>query len=113
MSITLLMMWLEGHDRELGRSRYLLPALMMLLSALMVSNVRYPTFKTLDWTLKRSVAAFAGAVLLALMFVLYKEVTLAALFILYMLYGLVRPWVSKAWRREIEPDESDEDTAEG
>jgi hypothetical protein len=26
-----------------------------------------------------------------------------------MLYGLVRPWVSKRWRREIEPDEEEEE----
>ena len=26
-----------------------------------------------------------------------------------LLYGLVRPWVSKRWRREIEPDEDDDD----
>jgi CDP-diacylglycerol--serine O-phosphatidyltransferase len=37
------------------------------------------------------------------------EVTLAALFVAYLLYGLVRPWVSKRWRREIESDESDDD----
>jgi CDP-diacylglycerol--serine O-phosphatidyltransferase len=33
---------------------------------------------------------------------------LAVVFVAYMLYGLVRPWVSKRWRREIEPDEEDE-----
>lgn len=113
VSMTLFMMWLEGHDKELGKSRYALLGLMILLSWLMVSNLRYPTFKAVDWTLKRSVSAFAGAVLLALLLVLYFEVTLALLFVAYMFYGLVRPWVSKAWRREIEPDDADEDATEG
>jgi len=40
-------------------------------------------------------------------------VTLAALFVAYLLYGLVRPWVSKRWRREIESDEDSEDDSVG
>jgi len=104
------MMWLTGHERELGRSRYALAGLMVLLSILMVSNVRYPTFKYIDWTPARSVAAFAAAVVAAMALAANFQVTLAALFILYMLYGLGRPWVSKRWRREIESDEADEES---
>jgi CDP-diacylglycerol---serine O-phosphatidyltransferase len=33
-------------------------------------------------------------------------------FVAYMLYGLVRPWVSKRWRREIEPDEEEPEEEE-
>ena len=114
VSVTMLMMWMVGHERELGRSRYGLAGLMVLLSILMVSNVRYPTFKYIDWTPARSVAAFAAAAVVGLLLVSFFEVTLAALFIAYLLYGLVRPWVSKRWRREIESDEEDEeDSAEG
>ena len=112
VSVALFMMWLAGHDRALGPSRWLLPGLMVLLSILMVSNVRYPTFKYIDWTLQKHVAAFATVVVAALGIVLFKEVMLAVVFVVYMLYGLIRPWVSKRWRREIEPDEEDEQTAE-
>ncbi len=108
VSVALFMMWLAGHDRALGPSRWMLPGLMVLLSILMVSNVRYPTFKYIDWTLQKHVAAFAAVVVAALGIVLFKEVMLAVVFVAYMLYGLVRPWVSKRWRREIEPDEEDE-----
>jgi CDP-diacylglycerol---serine O-phosphatidyltransferase len=108
VSVTLFMMWLAGHDRELGPWRWTLPALMVLLSILMVSNVRYPTFKYIDWTLQKHVAAFAAVVVAALGIVLFKEVMLAVVFVAYLLYGLVRPWVSKRWRREIEPDEEEE-----
>lgn len=111
VSVTLFMMWLAGQERTLGGWRFVLPALMILLSALMVSNVRYPTFKYVDWTLQRSVATFAAAVVVALLLVNYFQVTLAMLFIAYLLYGLARPWVSKRWRREIESDESDEEAA--
>jgi len=114
VSVTMLIMWMAGHDRTLGNWRFVLPALMLLLSALMVSNVRYPTFKYIDWTLSRSVATFATVVIVGLLLARYFQVTLALLFIAYLLYGLVRPWVSKQWRREIESDEeSEDDSPEG
>jgi CDP-diacylglycerol--serine O-phosphatidyltransferase len=112
VSVTMFMMWLAGQERSLGPWRFALPGLMILLSVLMVSNVRYPTFKYVDWTLQRSVAAFAAAVVVALLLALNFQVTLAALFIAYLLYGLVRPWVSKRWRREIESDEADDESPE-
>jgi len=107
VSVAMFMMWLAGHDQELGRSRYALAGLMVMLSILMVSNVPYPTFKYIDWTPARSVAAFAGAVVAALALAANFQVTLALLFVAYMLYGLVRPWISKRWRREFESDEDD------
>lgn len=112
VSVTMFMMWLAEGERSLGRWRFVLPVLMVLLSVLMVSNVRYPTFKHMDWTLQRSVAAFACVVVVALMLLLNLQVTLALLFIAYLLYGLVRPWVSKRWRREIESDEADEESTD-
>ena len=114
VSVTMLIMWMVGHDQTLGNWRFVLPALMLLLSGLMVINVRYPTFKYMDWTLYRSVATFAAAVIVGLLLARYFQITLALLFIAYLLYGLARPWVSKRWRREIESDEEDEDdSAEG
>jgi CDP-diacylglycerol--serine O-phosphatidyltransferase len=112
VSVTMLMMSLQEHDRQLGKWRFALPALMLILSWMMVSNVRFPTFKTVEWTLQKSVAAFAAVVVVAMLLFNYFEVTLAFLFVAYLLYGLVRPWVSKRWRREIEEEESDEDSAE-
>jgi len=109
VSVTMLMMWMVGHDRTLGTARFVLPVLMLLLSGLMVSNVRYPTFKYIDWTRAQSVAAFAIVVIIGLLLARFFQITLAVLFIAYLLYGLVRPWVSKRWRREIESDEEEED----
>jgi len=113
VSVTMLIMWMVGHDRPLGAWGAVLPALMVLLSILMVSNVRYPTFKYIDWTPMRSVAAFAAAVVVGLLLAVNFQVMLAALFVAYLLYGIVRPWVSKRWRREIESDEeTDDDSGE-
>jgi CDP-diacylglycerol---serine O-phosphatidyltransferase len=112
VSVTMFMLWLTGHERSLGAWRFTLPALMMLLSVLMVSNVRYPTFKDMDWTLQRSVATFATGVVIVLLLAVNFQVALAIVFIAYLLYGLVRPWISKRWRREIEEDEANGDGAE-
>ena len=64
VSVTMFMMYLGERagmaPRPLGVERWVLPCLMVLLSGLMVSNVKYPTFKYIDWTLQKSVAAFAG-----------------------------------------------------
>jgi CDP-diacylglycerol--serine O-phosphatidyltransferase len=115
VSVTMFMMWLQGHEHELTLlPRLALAGLMILLSIMMVSNVRYPTFKYIDWTPARSVAAFAAGVVAALLLAANFQVGLAALFVAYLLYGMVRPWLSKRWRREIESDEeSDEDSSEG
>jgi len=114
VSVTMLIMWMVGLDRSLGNLRFVLPVLMLLLSGLMVSNVRYPTFKYIDWTRARSVAVFATVVIVGLLLARFFQITLAILFIAYLLYGLVRTWVSKRWRREIESDEeSEDDLAEG
>ena len=115
VSVTMFMMWLQGHDRELTLlPRLALAGLMILLSIMMVSNVRYPTFKYIDWTPARSVAAFAAGVVVVMLLAANFQVGLAALFVAYLLYGMVRPWLSKRWRHEIESDEEgDEDSAGG
>ena len=57
-------------------------------------------------------AAFAGVVVAAMLFFNYPQVTFAFLFVAYLIYGLVRPWVRKSWRREIEEaGEDDTDVA--
>ena len=95
-------------EHPLGPWRYALPVLMLLVAGVMVSNVRYPTFKQVEWTARKSVAAFAGVVVAAMLFFNYPQVTFAFLFVTYLIYGLVRPWVRKSWRREIEEDGADE-----
>jgi CDP-diacylglycerol--serine O-phosphatidyltransferase len=105
VSVTLFIVWLQERERTLGTWRFTLPVLMVLLSILMVSNVRYPTFKYIDWTPARSVAAFAAVAVAGLLLAVNFQAMLAVLFVAYLLYGLVRPWVSKRWRREIESDE--------
>ena len=44
--------------------------------------------------------------------VMYYEWMPAVLFLAYLLYGVLRPWLSREWRREIEEEIGEEPSAE-
>lgn len=109
-SLTMFIIWLNGKDLVLGGWRFVLPPLMVLTSLLMISGIRYPSFKNFNIRTKRSIPWVIICIfILFLTFALY-EIMPAILATSYLLYGLIRPWVSKRWRREIE--ESPEDGEE-
>ncbi len=111
-SITLAMLYLGSDHREiLGKIKFILPVLMVLVSMLMFSNVKYPSFKNLDWRRKRSVPAVLIAIIVVTFTVRYYEWMPAVVFTAYLLYGLFRPSISRRWRREIEPLDLEEDDA--
>ena len=115
-SLTLLMMWIDEKDFSVGYLRYVLPVLMLFLSWMMVSHVRYPSFKSLDLRATRTFTKTLVAILfVGSVLVLQEKIlvfVLPAFFTLYLIYGFVRPRLSRAWRREIEEDDEDEpDTA--
>jgi CDP-diacylglycerol--serine O-phosphatidyltransferase len=110
------MMWIEEKDFSVGYLRYVLPVLMLFLSWMMVSHVRYPSFKSLDLRATRTFTKTLVAILfVGCVLVLREKIlvfVLPAFFTLYLVYGFVRPRLSRAWRREIEEDDEDEpDTA--
>ena len=107
-SLTLFIIKLNEKEKGLGHWGYLLPVVLIFLSAMMVSEVRYPSFKSLGLRstttfLKLIIAAlFVGCLLILKEKILYYVLPL--LFTGYLLYGFVRPHISRAWRREIEED---------
>jgi len=115
-SLTLFIIKLNEKERDLGHWGYLLPAVLIFLSAMMVSEVRYPSFKSLGLRstttfLKVIVAAlFVGLLLILREKILYYVLPL--FFTAYLVYGFVRPWLSRAWRREIEDEDDDEPEAD-
>ncbi len=115
-SLTLLLLWIEEKDFTLSKLRFVLPALLVFLSLMMVSEVKYPSFKNLDFRAKRSFAKMIIIVLcVGFFFILWEKVlpVLAPLiFTCYLLYGFVRPYISRAWRHEIEDEEEDSEEAE-
>jgi CDP-diacylglycerol--serine O-phosphatidyltransferase len=111
-SLTLLIIRFNENDRSLGLWNYVLVAVLLFLSAMMVSTVRYPSFKSLGL---RSSSTFTKMIFFALfvglLVVLWKVIlfyVLPAFFTLYLLYGFVRPRISHQMRREIEEEDEDE-----
>ena len=120
VSVTMFMIWLQERgiiapigtpEHPLGPWRYALPVVMLLLSVMMVSTVKYPTFKHVDWTMRKSLATFVAALVVLFLALQWPQVTLAALFVCYLIYGMVRPWVSKRLRKEIENEEDESETS--
>jgi CDP-diacylglycerol--serine O-phosphatidyltransferase len=111
-SITLFMLWQYRFESEmqLGNAKYVLVALMIFLSFMMFSKFEYPSFKGLNWRTQFSLPKFLGAVALLGLNIIYYEWMPALMFVCYLLYGFLRPFISRAWRREIEDeDESEEE----
>lgn len=111
-SITILLIWLNEGPREIGAWRYALLVLMWLLSFLMLSEFRYPSFKHINLKTRRSLPWVFVAVLVLVCAVLFWRVVPAVLFTSYLVYGAARPFISRRWRREIEEDGEDEDEEE-
>ncbi|MEZ0299842.1 MAG: hypothetical protein ACAI35_25585, partial [Candidatus Methylacidiphilales bacterium] len=61
---------------------------------------------------KYSLRHFVFFVLLACMVLFYYEYMLAVCFVSYLLYGFLRPFLSRAWRRAVE-EPSEEDDSNG
>ena len=53
-SLTLFLLWIEEKGFSQSKLRFALPVLLLFLSAMMVSEVKYPSFKSLDFRAKRS-----------------------------------------------------------
>ena len=113
-SITLFMLWWFGErDHQIGQIKWVLPPLMLGLSIMMFSKLSYPSFKAITWRTTRSMSRFLIIAVVLLFTVLNYEWMPAVLFLLYLLYGLLRPWVSKGWQREIEEELGEKESATG
>jgi CDP-diacylglycerol--serine O-phosphatidyltransferase len=85
-----------------------LAALMVFLAFMMFSKFEYPSFKGFNWRTQFSLPKFIGAILLLALNIIYFQWMPAIMFVSYLLYGFLRPFISRAWRREIEEDEEEE-----
>lgn len=116
-SLTLFMIWLSEHgwlDERFERSRwrYLLPAIMVFLSLMMVSEVKYPSFKKIDWRTRRTFTKTVIIVLLiGLLVIAWRNilpVVLPLFFTAYLIYGFVRPRLSRQMVQNIEDEDEEE-----
>ena len=116
-SITLFLLWLDDRgwlEDRFARTpwRYVLPVIMVFLSFMMVSEVRYPSFKSLDWRARRTFPKMIVIILVAgFLLIARKEVlpvVLPLVFTAYLLYGFIRPRLSRKILSEIEDEEEEE-----
>jgi CDP-diacylglycerol--serine O-phosphatidyltransferase len=114
-SVTLFLMWGDQREADFsaGPWRLILPALMLFLSFMMVSEVKYPSFKTLDLRTRRTftrmvlIVLFIGCLMVLWRYIL--PIVLPIIFTAYLLYGFVRLRISGKVRREIEEEDEEDD----
>jgi CDP-diacylglycerol--serine O-phosphatidyltransferase len=109
-SLTLLMLWLNEGERTIGLWKFVLPPILLFLSFMMFSHVKYPSFKGLGWRSQRSIPRFLIIILVLIFAAINYEWMPALLFLSFLLYGFVRPFLSKPLRDEIEEELPQEHT---
>ncbi|MDY0120978.1 MAG: CDP-diacylglycerol--serine O-phosphatidyltransferase [Sulfurimonas sp.] len=65
----------------------------LILSFLMVSNIRYPSFKKVDTSAKNTMRLFVAVLFVALVIFIYPTEGILLFFVLYILYGAIRALV--------------------
>jgi len=112
-SLTLFMIWWDEKEFATGYWRYCLPVLLLFLSWMMVSSVKYPSFKTLDLRATRTfpkmlvAGLFLGSIVVSQGKILVF--LLPVFFTAYLVYGFIRPRISRRIRHEIEEEEGEEE----
>jgi len=119
-SITLFLLWLDEHEwleERFARTpwRYALPIILVFLSVMMVSQVKYPSFKKFDWRARRTFPRMVATIVVVGFFLIaWRQVIpvlLPILFTAYLVYGFIRPRLSRKMVHEIEEEDEEEETA--
>jgi CDP-diacylglycerol--serine O-phosphatidyltransferase len=79
----------------------------------MVSDIEYPSFKSVNWRTRRSLSVVIVTILVVWFSVNNWQWTPAVFFVSYLLYGLVRPWVSRRMRQQIEIEHEEPEEERG
>ena len=82
---------------------------MIFLSWMMFSGFRYPSFKALNLRTTRSLPKFIAIVAVLIFTALHFQWMPAVIFIAYLLYGFLRPFLTRKMKEEIEDEVEDED----
>jgi len=94
-SLTMLLIHLDEKGYAPTKWKYALPVLLLFLAAMMVSTVKYPTFKKLDLKATSTFAkTIIGALIVGSIVVLQDRIlyiVMPILFTAYLVYGFIRP----------------------
>lgn len=80
---------------------YGLPVLMVLISFLMVSTIRYPSFKQVDWRMRARFGTFLAVLTTGALIFFFKQFALVFLFLGYLVFGLGRHFAMLQRRRRL------------
>jgi CDP-diacylglycerol--serine O-phosphatidyltransferase len=89
-ALVLFLLNLAKHERDLQRWALALPVLMLLIAFLMVSTVRYPSGKQIDFQTKTKLTTLILYVVAAAAIVVYKEFGMLVCCLGYIFFGLGR-----------------------
>lgn len=88
-SLVLLLLNMELNARELRQWALGLPFLLLLVAVLMVSTVRYPSFKQVNWEMKTRFQTFVLVFIVLVLIWRLQEIAFFPLFLGYIFYGLI------------------------
>jgi CDP-diacylglycerol---serine O-phosphatidyltransferase len=107
-TLVLLLLNMAANARELRQLTLALPLILILVSFLMVSTVRYPSFKQINWETKTRFRTFVAVLVAVGVIIKLREVAFFFLFLAYISYGLfahyqrgVRHAQMRALRRKV------------
>jgi CDP-diacylglycerol---serine O-phosphatidyltransferase len=111
-SLTLFMLWLSNNRIEIWLAKWVFPALLIFLSWMMFSGFKYPSFKSINWRTTRSIPKFILIVAILIFTIMYYQWMPFAIFTSYLLYGFMRPFLSRQMKQEIEEEVEEEEPLE-
>jgi len=82
---------------------------MLIISFLMVSNVRFPSFKKLDWTARARTRGFILIIIVGAVVFRYPQYSFPAIFLGYISFSIFRHiFLLKKSEMDPAPDDDDE-----
>ncbi len=89
-SLVLFLLHLADSERSLQKTTFALPLLLLLISFLMVSTIRYPSFKKVDWHTKTRLWTFILVLIVGGLAWKLQEIAFLVLFLSYICFGIAR-----------------------
>jgi len=90
VSLVLLLLHLSENNQLSHQLAFVLPVLLLVIAVLMVSTIRYPSFKQVDWQTKTRFRTFVVIIIIVGCCFQFKEWAFVSLFLAYIFYGVAR-----------------------
>ncbi len=87
-SLVLLLLNMAANAKELRQWALALPLILVLVACLMVSTIRYPSFKQVNWETRTRFRTFVLVFVAIILLWRLQEVAIFFLFLAYIAYGL-------------------------